>query len=166
MHPDWFKMEQEIKLLHGKFSISGKPGKVYNVELTQEYLKFRDVNWGKNGDSGGVIDLNDVIGCHIDTSVNKQGYSGPCDCITSSLVSDRTECLLSVYFCPKKKKRFLSSSYERRHCTLTLGLSQHPDYNVNKGVCENWRRTILNLSNNNNNDKSRSTPTGTTCNFL
>ncbi|XP_078317345.1 sphingosine kinase 1-like isoform X1 [Crassostrea virginica] len=152
-------MEQDIKLLHGKFSISGKPGKVYNVELTQEYLKFHDANWGKNGDSGGVIDLNDVIGCHIDTSVNKQGNSGPCDCIKSSLVSDRTECLLSVYFCPKKKKRFLSSSYERRHCTLTLGLSQHPDYNVNKGVCENWRRTILNLSNNNNNDKSMSTPT-------
>lgn len=145
-------MEQNKILLQGKFSVSSKPGKVYVVELTNQFLKFKHVNWGRDNGAEGVIDLRDVIGCHINAGVIKQGRSTSCNCTNSSVVVDRSECLLSVYFCPKKKKNSLSRTYQRRHCTLTLGLSQYSDYSSNKTVCEKWRKTILSLSTENNND--------------
>lgn len=151
-HTHWFNMEQNKVLLQGKFSVSSKPGKVYVVELTNQFLKFQDASCGRDTDAEGVIDLRDVIGCRINAGVNKQGRSTSCTCMNSSVVADRSECLLSVYFCPKKKKNSLSQSYQRRHCTLTLGLSQYADYNSNKTVCEKWRKIILSLSTENNND--------------
>lgn len=152
IHTHWFNMEQNKVLLQGKFSVSSKPGKVYVVELTNQFLKFQDASCGRDTDAEGVIDLRDVIGCRINAGVNKQGQSTSCTCMNSSVVADRSECLLSVYFCPKKKKNSLSRSYQRRHCTLTLGLSQYADYNSNKTVCEKWRKIILSLSTENNND--------------
>lgn len=62
-HTHWFNMEQNKVLLQGKFSVSSKPGKVFVVELTNQFLKFQDASCGRDTDAGGVIDLRDVIGC-------------------------------------------------------------------------------------------------------
>ncbi|XP_061181665.1 sphingosine kinase 2-like isoform X1 [Saccostrea echinata] len=143
-------MEHNDILLQGKFSILGKPGKVCIVELTSEKLQFQDLSC-KTNDCEGVIDIRDVIGCRINTGVNKQGSRNMCNCVKSHVVWDMAECLLSIHYCPKTKKKLFCKSYYRQHCTLTLALAQHPDYDSNKIVCEKWKKTILSLSKNNNN---------------
>jgi hypothetical protein len=152
------KMERSDIVLQGKFCIPKKPGKVYLVELTSERLRFQDVNL-KDADWEGVVDLRDVIGCRITGEMGtRQDDKKGCNCVHSNTVSDTAECHLSVYSCPKRKKKF-RNSYYRQHLTLTLALSQYTDYNANKVMCEKWRKTILSFSNNNNNDLALKTGT-------